>query len=239
MPRAIEGDLNDEIPAESALLDLLSPVYAISPTTTELALQRGQKLVAALVKVNAYLAALTPPRPAITSGGKGIAQLTAALTAQPALEQAVEDRAADVTSARTALRVAATAVDRLNKRFYSRLQAEARTSAALAGALNQITTESANLPGTLGLRSVLQGGTDHLHILLSYDNGSYDGTATNTVEYMVVGVDTDFTRHVPVDPSGNALGPFAVGQTVKLRTRVRNANGTTTGSVRTLNLAAP
>jgi len=32
------------------------------------------------------------------------------------------------------------------------------------------------------------------------------------------------------DPSGNALGPFTAGQTVKLRTRVSNGNGTTTGS---------
>jgi hypothetical protein len=42
-----------------------------------------------------------------------------------------------------------------------------------------------------------------------------------------------------VDPSGNALGPFAVGQTVNLRTRVTSNTGTTLGSVRTLTLAAP
>ena len=135
--------------------------------------------------------------------------------------------------------MAATALDRLNKRFYSRLQSEARTNAALAAALGQIVTDGANLPGTLGIRSVLQGGTDHLHVLLSYDNGSYDGTATSTVEWMVVGIDPDFNHHVPADPSGNALGPFTAGQTVNLRTRVTNANGTTTGSVRTLTITAP
>ena len=86
----------------------------------------------------------------------------------------------------------------------------------------------------------MQGGADHLHILLSYDNGTYDGTATSTVEWLVVGVDADFTHHrVTADPSGNALGPFSVGQTVQLRTRVTNTNGTTTGSVRTLTLNAP
>jgi hypothetical protein len=41
------------------------------------------------------------------------------------------------------------------------------------------------------------------------------------------------------DPSGNALGPFAAGQTVLVRTRVKNANGTTTGSAHTLTLQAP
>lgn len=63
--------------------------------------------------------------------------------------------------------------------------------------------------------------------------------ATITVEWLVEGVDTDFTHTAPVDPSGNALGPFTIGQVVKLRTRVTNANGTTTGSVRTLTILNP
>lgn len=110
---------------------------------------------------------------------------------------------------------------------------------ALTEALAQITTESGNLPGTLGIRTILQGGAGGLRLLVSYDNGSYDASATNTVEWMVTGIDTEFTHQVPADPSGNALGPFASGQTVKLRTRgVTNTNGTTTGSIRTLVIAA-
>jgi len=42
-----------------------------------------------------------------------------------------------------------------------------------------------------------------------------------------------------VDPSGNTLGPFAVGKTVKLRTRVTSGVGTTTGSIRTLTIQPP
>ena len=237
LPKSAEGDLDNEKNTESDLLDLLDPAYAIKPRTTEAALERGKKVVSALTKINAYLAGKTPPLPPVTSGGKGAAQLTAAMAAQPGLEQTLEDRAADVATARTDLRVAATALDRLNKRFYSKLQSEARENPALATALSQIETEGANLPETLGLRSILQGGTGNLQILLSYDNGSYDATATSTVEWMIVGTDSDFTRSTPADPSGNALGPFAISQTVKLRTRVTNANGTTTGSVRTLTLA--
>lgn len=236
LPKAAEGDLDDANPAESDLLDLLSGAYGIKPRTTESALERGKKVVSGITKINDYLAGKTPPLPPVTSGGKGIAELTAMMAAQPGLQQTVEDRAADVSTARTDLRVAATAVDRLNKRFYSKLQSEARENEAVAAAMGQIETEGADLPGTLGIRNLLQGGADNLHILLSYDNGSYDGTATSTVEWMVSGTDTDFTHSVAADPSGNALGPFAVGQTVKLRTRVRNANGTTTGSVRTLTL---
>ncbi len=239
LPHSAEGELNDNVPAESALLDLLSPVFAIVPRTTELALERGMKLKSALDKINPYLAAQIPVRGPVTSGGKSEADLVALMAAQPALEQAIEDTAAGVSSARTTLRTAATNVDRLNKRFYVKLQSESRTNHVLSAGLGQITTESGNLPGTLGIKGIVQGGTDQLHLLVSYDNASYDGTATNVIELQVVGRDNDFANRAAVDPSGNALGPFAVGKTVKIRTRVTNGNGTTTGSVRTLTLQAP
>jgi hypothetical protein len=168
-----------------------------------------------------------------------VADLTTAMNAQPALEQAVEDRAVDVTDARTALRTAATHVDRLNKRFFAKLEAEARTNPALAEALAGITT-GAKLPGTLGIVSILQGGVNGLQLLVSYENGTYTTGATSTIEWMVDVVDADFTQHsTPADPSVNALGPFTVGQVVKLRTRVTNASGTTTGSIRTLTILNP
>ncbi|NBR85921.1 MAG: hypothetical protein EBT61_10490 [Verrucomicrobia bacterium] len=239
LPQAAEGELDDTVPAESALIDLLAPAYAIVPRTTEFALERGHKVVSAITKINTFLAAAVPPRDPITAGGKAVADLTAAMNAQPTLEQAVEDRAVDVTAARTDLRTAATAVDRLNKRFYAKLEAEARTNPALATALLGITTGSENLPGTLGIRSILQGGVNGLQLLVSYENGTYDGDATSTLEWKVEGVDADFSHHAPVDPSGNALGPFTIGQVIKLRTRVTNANGTTTGSIRTLTILNP
>jgi hypothetical protein len=237
LPQAAAGDLDDEISAESGLLDLLSPVYAIKPQTTASVMERGKKLVSALTLINSYLTGVVPARAPITSGGRGIAQLTAALADLPSLGQIEENRAADTRAARTALRVATTGLDRLNKRFYSRLQSEARTNPTLAEALSQITTESANLPGTLGIKSIFQGGSGGLYLLLSFENGTYDASATNTVEWMVTATDTDFTHQVPADPSGNTLGPFTAGSSVKLRTRVTNANGTTTGSIRTLVIA--
>ena len=173
-------------------------------------------------------------RPPITSGGKGLAELQAAVNAQPGLEQAVDDRAADVKGARTALRVAATGLDRLNKRFYAKLKSEARSNPALAAALGQIVTESAGLPGTLGIVRVLQGGTDNRQLLVTYEPGTYAEAATSELEWLEAGVDADFTHTMAADPSGNALGPFPAGATIKLRTRVTNSNGTTTGSVRML-----
>ncbi len=234
LPKAAQGELEDGIAAESALLDLLSPVYAIEPRSTELALRRGKKLLSALNRIDDYLAGLTPARPPIASAGRGVADLSAAMAAQPGLAQALEDRAADVSAARSALRAAATDLDRLNKRFYSTLRAEARSNPPLAEALGRITTTSDNLPATLAIRSLVQGGADNRQLLLSYVSGTYDSSATNSVEWRVVAVDTEFTHSIGADPSGNAIGPFAGGQTVQLRTRVRNGNGSTTGSVRTL-----
>jgi hypothetical protein len=238
LPQAAEGELDDTVITEAALIDLLDPAYAIVPRTTELALGRGKKVVSAVTKINTFLAAQVPVRGPITAGGKGVADLTSEMNAQPAKEQTVEDRAVDVTDARTALRTAATHVDRLNKRFFAKLEAEARTNPALAEALLGITT-GANLPGTLGILSILQGGVNGLQLLVSYENGTYTSGATSTAEWMVEGVDTDFTHTAPADPSGNALGPFTIGQVVKLRTRVTNSNGTTTGSIRTLTILNP
>ena len=236
LPAAAEAELNDDVVAESALLDLLDPAYAITPRTTENALERGKKVIAAVTKMNAFLIAQLPPRPAITAAGKNVINLNTAVSAQPGLEQTVEDRAAAASTARSALRIAANTLDRLNKRFYSRLKAEARTNIPLADALDQIDTDYEPGPETLGIRALLQGGSDNLHILLAYENGTYDATLSPTVEWMVVGIDSTFTHSTPADPSGNALGPFAVGQTVKIRSRTRTAHATTLGSVRTLTL---
>lgn len=139
-------------------------------------------------------------------------------------------------AARATLQTAASELDRLNKRFYSRLKAEARSHAPLAAGLVQITTETASLPATLGIRGLVQGGIDNRQVLLSYSRGAFTDGATHTVEWQVAGSDSDFTHSVAADPSGNAIGPFAAGQTVKLRTRVRHGKGMITGSVRTLTI---
>lgn len=236
LPKVAQAELDDRSDAESALLDLLSPVYAIEPRSTELVLKRGKKLISALTRINDYLVGLTPPRAAITSAGKGVTDLAAAIAAQPALVQALEDRAADVSAARSALRDQATALDRLNKRFYSKLKAEIQGDATLAKALAQIDTASSNGPGTLGIRTILQGGIDNRQLLVSYVSGSYDNEATNAIEWRLDGDDTTFAHSVAADPSGNAIGPFSAGQTVQLRTRASNGGGTTTGSVRTLTI---
>lgn len=234
LAQSAKNDLNEEVPVEAALIDLLAPAFVITPSTTELALKRAGKLIPALVKINAFNAAQVPVRPAVTAGGKSVANLQTAVAAQGPLEQAVEDRASDVQSARTTLETETHAVDRINKRFYGRLQAEARTNAALAAALSQIDTETDNLPGTLSIRNVMQGGASTLHMLVSYVNGTGENADERFLEWMVEGVDTDFTHSMAVDLSGNQIGPFTVGQTVKIRTRTVNSSGARTCAVRSL-----
>lgn len=85
LPKVAENELDDGIAAESALLDLISPVYSLTPRSSEAALERGKKLLSALNKINDYLAGLTPARAPVSSAGKGSAELAAAMAALPAL----------------------------------------------------------------------------------------------------------------------------------------------------------
>ncbi len=239
LPHIAEAELDDNIPAETALLDTLPPIYAIDPRTTEKAMARARLLGSALTAINTYRAALVPPRPEISAIGKTVTDLKSLLAAQPKLMEAKDDADDAVSLARAALRNSATAMDRLNKKFYAKLAALAPYTPAIAASIGLIDTDTPNTPATLSIKTILQGGTDSLHLLVSYDAGTYDDSAESTVEWMVVGTDADFTHSVVADPSGNALGPFAAGKTVKLRTRATNSNGATVGTIRTLTLQAP
>ena len=59
----------------------------------------------------------------------------------------------------------------------------------------------------------------------SAGSGGYDGNADSSVEWFVVGAEAEFAHGVVADPSGNTLGPFAIGNTVKLRTGLGIAMG--------------
>ena len=234
LPKSVAGELDATVETEAGLLDLLAPVYALVPRTTKLALDRAMKLKSALDKINPYLAAQVPARGPITSGGRGAAELAALIAAQPVLGPAQDDAASTVSTARGALRTATAALDRWNKRFYAKLQAEARTNETLAGAMDQIATDSVNLPGTLGIKSIVQDAEAPTHLRVTYEPGRFKEEVTNAVEWQVAGTDVDWAHSVPAEAGGNSLGPFAVGQVVRIRSRVTNGNGTTTGSVRTI-----
>ncbi|MES2568951.1 MAG: hypothetical protein V4710_02725 [Verrucomicrobiota bacterium] len=239
LPKAAESELDRRIAAEATLLGLLDPVYAIAPRNTDMVQQRAQRLLSALESINAYLAAQTPPRGPVRSAGAGAMELAAVLAGHPALEQAVENHAARVSTARSVLRMEAGNVDQINKRFYKKLRAEARSSAVVAAALEQISTESDALPGTLGIESIIQGGIDGLHLMVSFEVGTGTGATQKELEWMVEPVDRDFVHAMEVDLNGSVLGPFRAQQNVKIRTRVSNGKGSRTGSVRTMLIREP
>ena len=73
--------------------------------------------------------------------GQGAGEAAALRSAMRQVEAAAAAARVPLALARTALRTAARAVDKLNKRFYKKLQAESRDSAALREGLKQIPAE--------------------------------------------------------------------------------------------------
>ena len=95
------------------------------------------------------------------------------------------------------------------------------------------------MPEVIEIQTVTQGGEEGLQALVSYLPGGGAHATTKLVKYQVVGVDTVFAHSVPLDASGNALGPFAEGQTIKILTEVTNSAGTRTTAPRTILIVAP
>jgi hypothetical protein len=52
-------------------------------------------------------------------------------------------------------------------------------------------------------------------------------------------VDADFVHEMPLDPSGNALGPFVPGQVMHILTEVSNSAGTRSTAPRTITIEEP
>lgn len=234
VPALIAGALSEE-PHIVADLD---KVYAIVPDTLESCVARAQKLVPVWKAANTFLAAQVPPLPVLTRNGKTVADLEALiLQAAPALS-VVAMRESEAATLRGTLRRDAQRVDRINKAAFKAMSALADAGTPAFDALATITTTSTSLlPDTLGIRSVRQGGTNGLQVLVNYEPSTIEPGETRELQYMRDGIDADWTT-IAVDPSGNAIGPFVVGQTIRLRTAVTNAHGTRNSGPRRLVIAA-
>lgn len=115
-----------------------------------------------------------------------------------------------------------------------------RSTARSAKLDDGIPTEpGTNAPETIEIDTIAQGGAGGLQALVKYVPGGGDHATTKSVQWQVVGTDADFAHTSPLDPSGNALGPFTVGQVVKIRTLVANSAATRTTAPRTITLAEP
>lgn len=107
---------------------------------------------------------------------------------------------------------------------------------ALAGIPTEPSTPA---PEVIEIDTVTQGGDEGVQVLVAYVPGGGQHATTKKVKWKVDGVDTDFVNEAPLDASGNALGPFMVGQVVHILTEVKNSAGTRTTAPRTITIEEP
>ena len=188
---------------------------------------------------NTWLLSRVPPQEQILFGSAGAEDFADRLEGYGLLTQAVKDKGLDDDKATDALAKAAREVEKLCIRFLKAARGIAEPGSAEESSLDTIpTTTSSNLPDTLRMTTFSQGGTDGLQLLAAYAPYGLEPGETAVLQYKRVDIDSDW-QSVPYDASGNAIGPFVAGQTVKARTRVTNTGGSRDGGVRQLTLIAP
>ena len=242
VPVLIEGHLEEN----ERLMQDVDQLYGPSPRTEASILKRARELYPVWLRANTAMAALTPTQPAIVRAIQGVAHtvvmLKALLDGYADWIKVLEDKEELLNSAREALRAHDRAADRLNKRWYRTVKTGTELTVELTAALVGIPTEpSTPVPDPIEIATVTQGGEDGLQALVSYVAGGGDHATTKLVQWEVEGVDApgSFAQTVPLDASGNALGPFAVGKVVRVRTLVSNSAGTRTTAPRTITIEEP
>ncbi|MBI3880343.1 MAG: hypothetical protein HY301_09815 [Verrucomicrobia bacterium] len=240
IPAIIEAQLEEN---EGIMADV-NDLYATSPRAEGTILKRARDLYPVWVRANTALAALTPAQPAITRLIGGVphtaVMLKALLDGYTDLVKTMHDKAEALEVKRAALRELDRATDQLSKRWYRLAKNTFEPDSAAYAALDAIPTEPGTAaPETVEINTVVQGGDGGLQVLVNYVPGGGDHATTKLVKWQVVGTDATFAHSAPLDASGNALGPFAVGTVVKLITEVSNSAGTRTTAVRTITLQTP
>ena len=240
IPQLIEAQLEED----ELLIQDVDDLYGTPLKSEATILTRMRDLLPVWVRANAALAAKTPAQAPIVKEVAGVVYTVA--LAQTLFEghtpriNVMKDKEVTLEKKRSDLRALDRAVDSLNKRWYKAAKALADTDPALTDALEGITTEGgAAAPDTYEIDELTQGGDGGLQVLVSYLPGGGDHATTRNVKWKIDGVDADFAHSAPLDPSGNALGPFTVGQTIVVITEVSNSVGTRTTAPRTITIQPP
>ena len=236
VPKIIEGVVD----AKSGLLDDLVKVYGITPWSPDKTTARCGLLAPVWESANNYQLAQVPPLPTIVRKGVDHGAFMSKIAQYFQLAQNEKTSDHQLDEARRILREAARNLETYCIRFLGAALGLSDPDSAEEQALKNIpTTTTSQLPETLGIKLFTQGGTNNLQLLITPEPYHLEPGEVATIEWMIVDTDTGFTHSVPFDASGNALGPFTVGQTVRIRTSVTNSHGTRTGGVRQLTLIAP
>ncbi len=240
VPQIIDG----QVPGNEGILDDLKDIYEIQARTEPTILARARGLHPIWVRADAVLAALTPPAGPITRPIGGVphtaAMLKTLLDTYTDVTDGVTDSGAALRKKKSELHALDRKVDQLIKNWYQVVKNTYDQGSPEREALEQIPVETGTpAPTTIEIDELVQGADDGLHLLASYFAGGGDHATTRAVQWMVEGVDADFTHTAPLEAAGNTFGPFTVGQVVKVRTSVSNSSGTRTSAVRTITIEEP
>lgn len=258
VPMLIQGHLEEN----GSLMKEVQLLFQTAPRTEATILKRARELYPVWQSANTAMAALVPSQPEILRVVQGVPHsaemLNGLLEGYPDLLKAMEEKAALLRAAKEAQWKNDAAADRLNKGFYKVAKATADEGSPLREALKGITVEpSTPPPKPIEIASVTQGGEGGLQVVVSVKPGGGKHATTRLVQWMVEGVDGDFTHGAPLPKKGAAgkakgraagkkkavqgggavtLGPFAPGQVVKIRTLAGNSVAERTGAVRTVTI---
>ncbi len=244
VPVLIQAHLEEN----GALMKEVQLLFQTTPRTEATILKRARELYPVWVRANAAMAALIPPQPEILRVVGGVAysaaMLKGLLDEYADLIKAMEDKAALVEEAKEAQRENDRTADRLNKRFYQMAKASHDAGSAVHEALREIPTEpSTPPPKPIEIATVRQGGESGTEVVVSLEPGGGAHATRREVQWMVEGVDEDFAHSAEVAKPDKAkawpplvLGPFAPGQSVKIRTLAGNSAAQRTGAPRTLRI---
>lgn len=240
IPQIIDG----QVPNDESILDDLQDIYEIVPRSEPTILGRARGLQPIWVRANTVLAALTPPAGPITRPIGGVphtaAMLLALLDTYTSLTSGVTDSGALLKKRKGELEALDRKVDQLNKNWYQVVKNTYDEGSPEREALEQIPVETGTpAPTTIEIAEVVQGEEDGLHLVVTYEEGGGNHATTREVQWMVEGVDADFTHTLPLEAVGNTFGPFVEAQVVRVRTSVSNSSGTRTSAVRTITIEEP
>jgi hypothetical protein len=240
VPVLIEGHLEEN----ERLMKAVDDLYRTNPRTEGTILKRARELFPVWERANTAMAALTPTQPPIVRAVQGMAHTAAMLKAlvdgYADLIKTLEEKEELLNSARENLRAHDREADRLNKRWYRTVKQGTELTEALTTALEGIPTEpSTPAPDPIEIASVTQGGEEGRQALVAYVAGGGGHGTLKELQITLPGDAEPFTRKVPLDASGNALGPYPEGTVVTMRTSVSNSAGTRTSAPRTITIGPP
>lgn len=218
---AVFQRLDSEVPDTDALqkdIDQIGGIVQRSEPTID---DRTLRTVAAWKKVNATLAAAVPPRPAVVVRGITQATYETRWNFLPEKKMALEVAAAAWREKNNALGAQAKKLDRLNKDWYQAWKSEYPAGTPQGDALAGVDTEEGTaLPQVLVIAAVVQQG---LSLKVTYDAASGKHATVKELLFQIEGVNVEPQRVAANVAEGNVIGPFTVGQVIRLRTDVGNS----------------